>query len=96
MKSFLFALQHLTRLPLPRVSFDEVSCGRSTAFFPVAGTLIGAVMAAVVWAAGWSLPLQLQASLLIVIMVVLTGGIHLDGFMDSIDGLFSGRPRKKT
>jgi adenosylcobinamide-GDP ribazoletransferase len=52
-------------------------------------------MSAVVWAVGWYLPLQLQASLLIVIMVILTGGIHLDGFMDSIDGLFSGRPREK-
>lgn len=95
MKSVLFALQHLTRLPLPRVPFDEVSCGRAAAFFPLAGALIGAVMAAVVWTAGWYLPLQLQASLLIVIMVVLTGGIHLDGFMDSIDGLFSGRPRER-
>lgn len=52
-------------------------------------------MSAVVWAAGFYFPLYLQASLLIVLMVVLTGGIHLDGFMDSIDGLFSGRPREK-
>lgn len=95
MKSILFALQHLTRLPLPYVSFDEASCGRATAFFPLAGVLIGAIMAAMVWAAGWYLPVQLQASLLIVLMVVLTGGIHLDGFMDSIDGLFSGRQREK-
>lgn len=95
MKSILFALQHLTRLPLPYASFDEASCGRATAFFPLAGVLIGAIMAAMVWAAGWYLPVQLQASLLIVLMVVLTGGIHLDGFMDSIDGLFSGRRREK-
>lgn len=94
MKSILFALQHLTRLPLPHVSFDEASCGRSTAFFPLAGVVIGAVMSAVVWAAGWYLPYQLHASLLIVLMVVLTGGIHLDGFMDSIDGLFSGGQRE--
>ena len=95
MKSLIFALQHLTRLPLPYVSFDEASCGRATAFFPVAGALIGAVMAAVVWAAGWYFPHNLLASLLIMLMVVLTGGIHLDGFMDSIDGLFSGRPRER-
>ncbi|MFX4260817.1 adenosylcobinamide-GDP ribazoletransferase [Pelotomaculum propionicicum] len=95
MKSLIFALQHLTRLPLPHVTFDEASCGRATAFFPVAGAVIGAVMAAVAWAAGLYLPINLQASLLIVLMVVLTGGIHLDGFMDSIDGLFSGRPRER-
>jgi adenosylcobinamide-GDP ribazoletransferase len=94
LKSFLFALQHLTRLPTPRVAFEEASCGRATVFFPVAGALLGAIMAAFVWAAGPYLPPQLQASLLIIILVVLTGGIHLDGFMDSIDGLFSGRPRE--
>jgi adenosylcobinamide-GDP ribazoletransferase len=94
LKSFLFALQHLTRLPSPRMSFDAASCGKATVFFPVAGALLGAVMAAVVWAVGWYLPIQLQASLLIILMVVLTGGIHLDGFMDSIDGLFSGRQRE--
>lgn len=95
MKSLLFALQHLTRLPLPGVSFDEVSCGRATAFFPLAGSLIGAVAAALVWAGDPYLTHQLQAALLIVLMVVLTGGIHLDGFMDSVDGLFSGRPRER-
>jgi len=95
LKSFLFALQHLTRLPSPRVSFDEAVCGRATVYFPVAGALLGAVMAALVWAAGPYLPHQLQASLLIFVMVMLTGGIHLDGFMDSIDGLFSGRPSEK-
>lgn len=94
MKSFLFALQHLTRLPSPRVSFDEVSCGRATVFFPVAGALLGVMMAAVVWAAGSYIPHQLQASLLVFFLVILTGGIHLDGFMDSIDGLFSGRSRE--
>jgi adenosylcobinamide-GDP ribazoletransferase len=94
LKSFLFALQHLTRMPSPRVSFDEVSCGRATVFFPVAGALLGAIMAALVWAADPYLPNQLQASLLVFILVVLTGGIHLDGYMDSIDGLFSGRPRE--
>jgi adenosylcobinamide-GDP ribazoletransferase len=76
------------------VSFDEAACGRATVFFPVAGAILGAVMAALVWVAGPYLPHQLLASLLIFIMVVLTGGIHLDGFMDSIDGLFSGRPRE--
>ncbi len=95
MKSILFALQHLTRLPLPHASFDETSCGRATAFFPLAGVLIGAIMAGGIWATGYYLPVHLLASLLIVLMVVLTGGIHLDGFMDSIDGLFSGRQREK-
>lgn len=95
MKSFLFALYQLTRLPLPAVPFDEISCGRSAAFFPVVGLFLGTILAALGWAAGWFFPVQVQAALLVFGMVILTGGIHLDGFMDSIDGLFSGRPRER-
>lgn len=95
MTSFMLALIHLTRLPLPAIRFNEVSCGRSTAFFPAAGFILGLILAALVWATGWFVPEQVQASLLVAGMVVLTGGIHLDGFMDSIDGLFSGRPRER-
>lgn len=95
MKSFLFALYQLTRLPLPAAPFDEIACGRSTAFFPVVGLFLGTILAALSWASGWFFPAQVQASLLVVGMVVLTGGIHLDGFMDSVDSLFSGRPRER-
>jgi adenosylcobinamide-GDP ribazoletransferase len=38
---------------------------------------------------------QVRAALLVTGLIVLTGGIHLDGFMDSIDGLLSGRPRER-
>ncbi|BAF59494.1 MAG: adenosylcobinamide-GDP ribazoletransferase [Pelotomaculum sp.] len=95
MKSFLFALYQLTRLPLPAVAYDEVSCGRATAYFPLVGLFLGTVLAALLWAAKWLFPAQVQASLLIAGMVVLTGGMHLDGFMDSLDGLFGGRSREK-
>lgn len=42
-----------------------------------------------------SVPAPVKAALIVSGMVVLTGGMHLDGFMDTIDGLFSGRPRAR-
>jgi adenosylcobinamide-GDP ribazoletransferase len=93
MRSFIFALAHLTRLPLPAVSFDEEAFGRSTALYPLAGLVLGGILAAFWLLTAPFLPAPLMAALLVVGMVVLTGGIHLDGFMDSIDGLFSGRSR---
>ncbi len=95
MKSLIFAIQHLTRIPMPAVRFDEVSCGRSTIYFPAVGIIIGALLSASAWLTGLFLPVQVQAALLVILSVVLTGGIHLDGFMDSIDGLFSGQLREK-
>lgn len=95
MKYFLFALYQLTRLPLPKLPYDEKTCGRSTSFFPAAGLVIGAMLAALWWASGWFFPVYVQAALLIIGMVILTGGMHLDGFMDCADGLFSGRSRDR-
>jgi len=93
--SFLFALSHLSRLPVPAVPFREESLGRSTAFFPLVGLLFGLILAVFWWLAGWLFPSQVIAAMIVVGLVVLTGGIHLDGFMDSVDGLFSGRPRER-
>lgn len=95
MKSFLFALYQLTRLPLPAVPFDEKACGRSAIFFPAVGCFLGTVLAVLAWASTLIFPVQVRSALLVAGMVVLTGGIHLDGFMDSIDGLFSGRPGER-
>lgn len=95
MKSFLSAFYQLTRLPLPAINFDEKACGRATLFFPVVGLFLGALLAVLAWAAGFLFPAGVKASLIVVGMVILTGGMHLDGFMDSIDGLFSGRPRER-
>ncbi|MDR9786325.1 MAG: adenosylcobinamide-GDP ribazoletransferase [Peptococcaceae bacterium MAG4] len=95
LKSILLAFYHLTRLPLPAVPFDEKSCGRSTAFFPAVGLILGLILAGLAWASQWCFPEQFRAALLVTGMLVLTGGIHLDGFMDSMDGLLSGRLRER-
>ncbi|KJS11151.1 MAG: hypothetical protein VR67_15540 [Peptococcaceae bacterium BRH_c8a] len=95
MKSFFFALQHLTRIRLYKGAFDDRAFGRSPVFFPIVGLILGLLL----WLAkvffGFVFPGPLVAALLVVTMAVLTGGIHLDGFMDTMDGVLSGRSREK-
>ena len=38
---------------------------------------------------------MLTAAVILISMAILTGGIHCDGFMDTMDGLFSGRDRER-
>ena len=40
-------------------------------------------------------PVYLTAALLLVVLVVTTRGLHLDGFMDVCDGLFGGYTRER-
>ncbi|MDP4125517.1 MAG: adenosylcobinamide-GDP ribazoletransferase [Bacillota bacterium] len=92
MRGFLIALTFLTRIPLPGpedVTAEEFT--RSYRYYPLVGLVIGLFL----WLVAKSLthvfpPLAIGA-LLLVVELILTGGIHLDGYMDSMDGLLSAR-----
>lgn len=95
LKSLLFAFYQLTRIPMPSIPYDQASNGRAAAFFPVVGFILGSVITALAWISGRFFPEPIQAAILVIGIVLVTGGIHLDGFMDSVDGLFSGRSRER-
>ncbi|RKD24942.1 cobalamin 5'-phosphate synthase [Ammoniphilus oxalaticus] len=88
---FLQALAFLTRLPVPHRSLSERDWQRSPAYYPLVGVVIGLLL----WAAGAGFLLLfsdwLAAVLVLVFWVFLTGGLHLDGWMDVADGLGSHR-----
>jgi len=85
---FLDALKFLTIIPLPwrrEVSLEEM--GRSIVYFPVVGIIIGLILVGLNWLLGLFLPSMVVSALLIVSLAVLTGGRHLDGFVDTCDGI---------
>ena len=85
---FLAALRFLTiiRLPWPReISPEEL--GRSTAYFPVVGVVIGLILVGLNLLLGLILPPPVVNVLLVVFLVVISGGLHLDGFIDTCDGI---------
>jgi len=85
---FLAALQFLTAIPVPRwreVSPKEV--GSSVGYFPVVGIIIGLILAGLSWLLGLILPSAVVNGLLIISLVVISGALHLDGFIDTCDGI---------
>lgn len=99
MRAFLIGLQFLTRISLVRQTvWTEEDFGRSVRYFPAVGAVLGLCYAAIMFAAveltGGRLPI-FYAALTFLLTVALTGGIHCDGFIDTFDGLFSGRDRER-
>ncbi len=86
---FFSALRFLTIIRLPGMpeDIDPVQLGRSTGYFPLIGLLIGLILALVCWGLAYLIPQSVVNALLIVLLVVLTGGMHIDGFIDSCDGI---------
>ena len=97
MRKILIALTFLTRLPVPipkNITAEEM--GKSSAFFPFVGLILGGILVGLNWLTGhiWTSRFTINA-ILLVSLIGLTGGLHLDGLMDTCDGIFSGRPRER-
>lgn len=68
---------------------------RSIALYPLIGALIGALLGGIGLWLDSILPAGPIAALLIAIGALITGGLHLDGLMDTADGLCGGRSREQ-
>jgi len=87
----LAALQFLTIAPpLIRRRFTAQEMGWSVGFFPLVGMLLGLVLAGLRWGLGYLLPPGVSAVLVLAAWVLMTGALHLDGFLDACDGLLGG------
>lgn len=88
---FLVALQFLTLTPpLLRRNFTAMEMGRAVGFFPLVGLTLGLLLAGSGILLGLVFPPGVQAALLLALWVWLTGALHLDGFLDTLDGLLGG------
>ncbi|OAT86707.1 adenosylcobinamide-GDP ribazoletransferase [Desulfotomaculum copahuensis] len=95
MKTFIVSLQFLTRFSIYRGAYDERAYGRAPLFYPVVGLILGICWLLLYLAVSFLFPRPAIAALLVAGLVVFSGGLHLDGFMDTMDGVFSGRPREQ-
>ncbi|MBI4246123.1 MAG: adenosylcobinamide-GDP ribazoletransferase [Candidatus Rokubacteria bacterium] len=92
MTGLLVAARYLTIVPLPRGKArpHRDALGRAAPWFPVVGLGLGFAVVVVERASAWLFPPLLSALLTVTVWKLLTGGLHLDGLADCLDGL-SGR-----
>ena len=90
LETLIVAFSMFSALPMPRIAWREENMRFSLCAFPLVGVLIGLCC----W--GWgrlcvglSLPAVLRGAGLCLLPVMLTGGIHLDGYCDTCDALAS-------
>ena len=91
----LSALQFLTVITIRKtLPFDEVTFGRSAAFFPLVGGIIGGLVWCLDLMLSQLFPPVLLSVVLTAALAILSRGLHLDGLADSADGFFGGRDRQ--
>jgi adenosylcobinamide-GDP ribazoletransferase len=93
---FLAAVQFLTRLPVPAMAYEQDSLARSVKYFPLVGLLVGGVAAVLDFAVSPHLPRFVTASVVVVLLVGITGCFHEDGLADTFDGFGGGWTREQV
>ncbi len=90
MHSLWTALSFLTILPVSKPEIrSPQDLGKAAVWFPLAGAVIGALLMAVNWLLQGHTTDGVRSVLLLVVWVVLSGGLHLDGLADCLDGLLA-------
>jgi len=93
-KKFLLALQFLTIIPIKIKSADDEEIAGSLIYFPIAGLFIGLALAGINGLLGLlNFPRLATDAVLIVSLIAITGGMHLDGLADTCDALLSVRSK---
>ncbi len=94
--SLIVAFSMYSRLPMPEVQWTEKSMRYAMLFFPCIGLVIGGVELLCFFAlsqlgAGDSF----RAAAMTALPILITGGIHLDGFIDTTDARRSYKSREE-
>ena len=94
--SFKIAFAMFSKIPMPQAEWTKENMKYMFCFFPV----IGAVIAAAVFALDWisraiGITEGFRTVILVLVPVFITGGIHVDGLLDTADALSSWQERER-
>ncbi len=93
MHGLVVAARYLTIVPLPgRTHRGGAAVGAAAAWFPVVGLALGLGLVGVDALTGRLFPSLLAALLTVTAWKLATGGLHLDGLADCLDGLVGRDP----
>jgi len=95
-KSFIIAFSMYSKIPMPMIKWKEEDMKYVFCFFPLIGVITGgSIFAWNVLCLHFDLPEILRVFISASIPIIVTGGIHIDGYMDTMDAFHSYRDRQK-
>ncbi len=96
LKSIAISLSLYSKIPMPVFKWEEDNYRHAIAFLPLVGFIIVALsMGVLKLSFCFELPVFVTTLLLVLVPLFVTGGFHVDGFMDVSDALHSYQDRER-
>ena len=96
LKTLAVAFSTYSALPMPQFPWDEKHMRYAICAFPLVGVVIGGLLLLWSWICRYlQVGSVLFASVAVCLPLLVTGGIHMDGFMDTVDALASHQDRAR-
>jgi adenosylcobinamide-GDP ribazoletransferase len=94
MNTFLTAWNFLTIIRINTKQNENFA--KSFIMFPIVGLILGILLIGINYGLNLvNFPHFSISAIILIFLIILTGGIHLDGFADTIDGLYGGRNKEE-
>lgn len=93
-KSFIMALSMFTIIPTPYIEWDDEGVKNMMKFYPLVGLIVGSIWSVIYYFITlFNCSLILKSAVVMMVPFIITGMLHLDGFMDVCDAILSRRDR---
>lgn len=95
-KSFFISFSIYSKIPVPQFAWKEEDMRYTLCFFPWIGAVIGALELLWFWFCGWlGIGTLCYTAVGTAIPLVISGGFHVDGFVDTMDAFHSYQNRER-
>ncbi len=96
LRNLAVAISLYSRIPMPRFEWKEQDMKYNLAFLPLVGCIIlGIEYLVFLLVSKLELNLIVRIALFSVVPLLITGGFHLDGYLDTTDALSSYKPKEE-
>ena len=95
-KGMMIAFAMYSKIPMPSIEWKKENMRYVMCWFPLVGAVIGILCVAWIWLVKYlSIGILLRSTVLAAIPVLVTGGIHVDGYLDTMDALSSYQTKER-
>lgn len=95
-KGFIMALSMFTIIPTPYIEWDDEGVKNMMKFYPIIGLIVGVIWSIIYYLIKiLNVSIALKSTIIMIVPFIVTGMLHLDGFMDVCDAILSRRDREE-